>query len=57
MKKIQKYQKGLIVPELATGTADAKPEVRKMGDAQTGNHDSDSGLDTTSIGILLFQNC
>lgn len=50
MKKLQKYQKGLIVPELATGTADAKPEVRKMGDAQTGNHDSDSGLDTTSIG-------
>lgn len=51
MKKLQKYPKGLMVPDLATGTTDAKPEngPRKMDDVQT-LHDSDSGLDTTSIG-------
>lgn len=47
MKKLQKLQKGLLVPDLvATGTTDAKP---KIDDTQT-LHDSDSGLDTTSIG-------
>lgn len=65
MKKLQKYQNGLLSPELVVEKkksvgADAKSldagggkggnSLRKLDDAQTSLHDSDSGLDTTSIG-------
>jgi len=51
-----KFQKGSSVPDVAPGIVDAKPvgdgqklELRKLDDSQN-LHDSDSGLDTTSIG-------
>lgn len=49
-----KFQKGLSVPDVAHGITDAKPnddklDMHKIDDIQN-LHDSDSGLDTTSIG-------